>query len=144
MRKVTIAATLSALISGVAGTAVFAAHDNQPAADGMANMDGMTGMEDMAAGGGAMPMAGMMPMMMGMMPMMAMMPMMPMGGQSMTPMGGQSMTPTGGQQPMAGMDGTAPAPEAVPAGLEAKLDLLINSIDSLTARIERLEAPAAN
>ena len=144
MRKVTIAATLSALISGVAGTAVFAAHDNQPAADGMANMDGMTGMEDMAAGGGAMPMAGMMPMMMGMMPMMAMMPMMPMGGQSMMPMGGQSMTPTGGQQPMAGMDGTAPAPEAVPAGLEAKLDLLINSIDSLTARIERLEAPAAN
>ena len=144
MRKVTIAATLSALISGVAGTAVFAAHDNQPAADGMANMDGMTGTEDMAAGGGAMPMAGMMPMMMGMMPMMAMMPMMPMGGQSMTPTGGQSMTPTGGQQPMAGMDGTAPAPEAVPAGLEAKLDLLINSIDSLTARIERLEAPAAN
>ena len=144
MRKLTIAATLSALISGMAGTAVFAAHDNQPAADGMANMDGMTGTEDMAAGGGAMPMAGMMPMMMGMMPMMAMMPMMPMGGQSMTPMGGQSMTPTGGQQPMAGMDGTAPAPEAVPAGLEAKLDLLINSIDSLTARIERLEAPAAN
>ena len=144
MRKLTIAATLSALISGMAGTAVFAAHDNQPAADGMANMDGMTGTEDMAAGGGAMPMAGMMPMMMGMMPMMAMMPMMPMGGQSMTPMGGQSMTPTGGQQPMAGMDGMAPAPEAVPAGLEAKLDLLINSIDSLTARIERLEAPAAN
>ena len=38
----------------------------------------------------------------------------------------------------------AAAPAAVPAGLEEKLDLLINSIDSLTARIEALEAPAAN
>ena len=142
MRKLTIVTTVFiALLSG-AGTIVFAAHGQEPAVDGMATMegmagtDGMAGMEGMVAGEGAMPMQGMgmMPMMMGMMEkmpmMMSMMGMMPMGGQ-----------PAGA---MAGMDTMAPAPAAVPAGLEAKLDLLITSIDSLTARIEKLEAPAGN
>ena len=138
MRKLTIVTTLSiALLSG-GGTIAFAAHGKEPAVAGMAGMEdmaGTAGMEGMAADDGAMPMKGMsmMAMMMGMMermPMMGMMAMMPMGGQ-----------PAGG---MAGMDDTAPPPAAVPAGLEAKLDLLINSIDSLTARIEALEAPAAN
>ena len=138
MRKLTIVTTLSiALLSG-AGTIAFAAHGKEPAVDGMANMEGMAGMEGMAAGDGAMPMQGMgmMPMMMGMMEKMPMM----MGMMAMMPMGGQ---PAGA---MAGMDTMAPAPAAaaVPAGLEAKLDLLITSIDSLTARIEKLEAPAAN
>lgn len=138
MRKTTIATTLSIVLLGAAGNGVLAAHGEEPAAGGMVGMvgmDGMAGMEGMPAEGGAMPMTGMgmMPMMMGMMemmPMMGMMGMMPMGGK-----------------PMAGMDGmadTAAAPQAVPAGLEAKLDLLITSIDSLTARIEALEAPAAN
>ena len=124
MRKATIAATLSIIMLGAAGTAAFSAHPDHPAAEGMANMEGMTNMD-----GTAMPMQGMMPMMQGMMPMM--MGMMPM----MMPMGGQ---------PMAGMADPAAAPQAVPAGLEQKLDLLIRSIDSLTARIEKLEAPAAN
>ena len=138
MRKTTLAATLSIIQLSAGTTASFAAHPENPSADGMAGMEGMTNMEGMAgmegipAEGGAMPMKGMgmMPMMMGMMEMMPMMGMMPMGGK-----------------PMAGMDGmadTAAAPQAVPAGLEAKLDLLITSIDSLTARIEALEAPAAN
>lgn len=144
MRKMTVAATLSIVLLGAAGTAVFAGHGEEPAAagmagmegmtdmEGMAGMDGMAGMEGMPAEGGAMPMKGMgmMPMMMGMMEMMPMMGMMPMGGK---PMAG-----------MADMADTAAAPQAVPAGLEAKLDLLITSIDSLTARIEALEAPAAN
>ena len=135
MRKLTIVTTLSiALLSG-AGTIAFAAHGKEPAVEGMAGMEGM------AAGDGAMPMTsmGMMPMMMGMMenmPMMGMMGMM--GMMAMMPTGGQ---PDGG---MAGMDTMAPAPAAVPAGLDAKLDLLIKSIDSLTARIEKLEAPAGN
>ena len=140
MRKLTIVTTLSiALLSG-AGTIAFAAHGKELAVDGMANMEGMAGMEGMAVGDGAMPMQGMgmMPMMMGMMEKMPMM----MGMMAMMPMGGQ---PAGA---MAGMDTMAPAPAAaaaaVPAGLEAKLDLLITSIDSLTARIEKLEAPAAN
>ena len=142
MRKTTIATTLSIILLGSAGTAAFAAHPDHLAANGMANMEGMAGMDGMAAGGSAMPMngmagmpmpmQGMMPMMMGMMPMM--MGMMPM----MMPMGGQPMAG------MAGMESTAAAPEAVPAGLEEKLNLLINSIDVLTARIEKLEAPAAN
>ena len=147
MRKLTIVTTLFiALLSG-AGTIVFAAHGEEPAVDGMATMEGMAGtegmagMEGMVAGDGAMPMKGMsmMPMMMGMMenmPMMGMMGMM--GMMAMMPTGGQ---PDGG---MAGMDTMAPAPAAVPAGLDAKLDLLIKSIDSLTARIEKLEAPAGN
>ena len=138
MRKMTIAATFFIALLGVAGTAVFAAHGEEPAAGGMAGMEGMTnkegmaGMEGMPAEGGAMPMKGMgmMPMMMGMMEMMPMMGMMPMAGK---PMAG-----------MAGRADTVAAPQAVPAGLEAKLDLLITSIDSLTARIEALEAPAAN
>ena len=126
MRKMTIAANLSVVLLGAAGTAVFAAHGEEPAAESMAGMEGMP------AEGAGMPMKGMgmMPMMMGMMEMMPMMGMMPMGGK-----------------PMVGMDGmadTSAAPQAVPAGLEAKLDLLITSIDSLTARIEALEAPAAN
>ena len=126
MRKTTIAATLSIILLGAAGTAAFAAHDANPAADGPANMQGMPGMEGMADTQGMTNMQGM-PMMMGMMPMMAMMP-----------MGGQPMAGT------TGMAAPAAAPQAVPAGLEEKLDLLINSIDSLTARIEALEAPAAN
>ena len=138
MRKITIAATLSIVLLGGAGTGVFAAHGKEPAVEGkagmegMTNMDGMAGMEGMPAEGGAMPMQGMgmMPIMMGMMEMMPMMGMMPMGGQ-----------PTSA---MAGMADTAPAPQAVPPGLEQKLDLLITSIDSLTARIEALEAPPAN
>ena len=131
MRKATIAATLSIIMLGAAGTAAFSAHPDHPAAEGMANMEGMTNMD-----GTAMPMQGMMPMMQGMMPMMqGMMPMM----MGMMPM----MMPMGGQ-PMAGMADPAAAPQAVPAGLEQKLDLLISSIDSLTARIEKLEAPAAN
>lgn len=123
MRKMTIAANLSVVLLGAAGTAVFAAHGEEPAAESMAGMEGMP------AEGAGMPMKGMgmMPMMMGMMEMMPMMGMMPMGGK-----------------PMAGMADTAAAPQVVPAGLEAKLDLLITSIDSLTARIEALEAPAAN
>jgi len=138
MLKLTIVTTLSiAMLSG-AGTIAFAAHGEEPAVAGMAGMEdmaGMAGMEGMAASDGVMPMEGMgmMPMMMGMMekmPMMGMMAMMPMGGQ-----------PAGG---LAGMDSMAPAPAVVPAGLEAKLDLLINSIDSLTSRIEKLEAPAGN
>ena len=140
MRKMTFAATFSIVLLGAAGTAAFAAHDANPAADGPANMQDMPGMEGMAdpqgmtnmqgmpMAGGAMPMQGMMPMMMGMM--MPMMAMMPMGGQ---PMAGTT-----------GMAAPAATPEAVPAGLAEKLDLLINSIDSLTARIEALEAPAAN
>ena len=132
MRKIKIAATLSIVLLGAAGTAVFAAHGEEPAAESMAGMEGMAGMDGMPAEGGAMPMngMGMMPMMMGMMEMMPMMGMMPMGG---TPMAG-----------MAGMADTAAAPQAVPAGLEAKLDLLITIFDSLTARVEALEAPAAN
>ena len=136
MRKLTIVTTLSIAVLSTAGTIAFAGHDKEPAVDGMAtmegtaNMQGTAGMEGMAAGENAMPMKGMsmMPMMMGMMEKMPMMGMMPMGGQ-----------PAGG---MAGMDNMAPA--AVPAGLEAKLDLLINSVDSLTARIKKLEAPAGN
>ena len=139
MRKTTFAVTCSIILLGAAGTAAFAAHDANPAADGPANMQDMPGMEGMAdpqgmttmqgmpMAGGAMPMQGMMPMMMGMMPMMAMMP-----------MGGQPMAGT------TGMAAPAATPEAVPAGLAEKLDLLIASIDSLTARIEALEAPAAN
>ena len=139
MRKTTIAATLSIILLGAGGTAAFAAHDANPAPDGMTDMQGMPGMEGMAdpqgmtnmqgmpMAAGAMPMQGMMSMMMGMMPTMAMMP-----------MGGQPMAGT------TGMAAPAAAPQAVPAGLEEKLDLLINSIDSLTARIEALEAPAAN
>ena len=126
MRKTTIAATLSIILLGAGGTAVFAAHDANPAPDGMTDMQGMPGMEGMADTQGMTNMQGM-PMMMGMMPMMAMMP-----------MGGQPMAGT------TGMAAPAAAPQAVPAGLEEKLDLLINSIDSLTARIEALEAPAAN
>ena len=130
MRRLTIFTTLSISLLSGAGTIAYAGHGKEPAVDGMATMEGMTGMEGMAAGDGAMPMKGMsmMPMMMGMMEKMPMMGMMPMGGK-----------PAGG---MAGMDNMAPA--AVPAGLEAKLDLLINSVDSLTARIEKLEAPAGN
>ena len=149
MRKTTIATTLSIILLGSAGTAAFAAHPDHLAANGMANMEGMAGMDGMAAGGSAMPMngmagmpmpmQGMMPMMQGMMPMMqGMMPMMMGMMPMMMPMGGQPMAG------MAGMESTAAAPEAVPAGLEEKLNLLINSIDVLTARIEKLEAPAAN
>ena len=134
MRKATIAATLSIIMLGAAGTAAFSAHPDHPAAEGMANMEGMTNMD-----GTAMPMQGMMPMMQGMMPMMqGMMPMMMGMMPMMMPMGGQPMAG------MAGMESTAAAPQAVPAGLEEKLNLLINSIDVLTARIEKLEAPAAN
>ena len=126
MRKTTLAATLSIILLSAGTTASFAGHPEHPSAEGMAGMEGMP------AEGGAMPMKGMgmMPMMMGMMEMMPMMGMMPMGGK---PMPGT-----------AGMAETAAAPQAIPAGLEAKLDLLITSIDSLTARIEALEAPAAN
>ena len=142
MRKLSIFTTLSIALLSIAGTIAFAGHGKEPAVDGMSTMDGMAGMEGMAAGEGAMPMQGMgmgmMPMMMGMMEKMPMM----MGMMAMMPMGGQ---PAGA---MAGIDTMAPAPAAaaaaVPAGLEAKLDLLITSIDSLTARIEKLEAPAAN
>ena len=138
MRKTTLTTILSLILLGAGSTASFAGHPEHPTAEGMAGMEGMANIEGMAsaegmaAGGGAMPMKGMgmMPMMMGMMEMMPMMGMMPMGGK---PMAG-----------MAGMADTAAAPQAVPAGLEAKLDLLITSIDSLTARIEALEAPAAN
>ena len=140
MRKTTFAATLSIILLGAGGTAAFAAHDANPAPDGMTDMqgmgntqdmgdmNGMANMQGMPMAAGAMPMQGMMPMMMGMMPMM----------MGMMPMGGQAMAGTTG---MAAPDA---APQAVPAGLEEKLDLLINSIDSLTARIEALEAPAAN
>ena len=78
------------------------------------------------SGGGAMPMGnmGMMPMMMAMM-----MPMMmPMGGGSMAGMpGAPAMAQTGDQ-----------------AGLDTKLNLLISSIETLTARINALEAKTAN
>ena len=141
MRKATIAATLSIIMLGAAGTAAFSAHPDHPAAEGMANMEGMTNMD-----GTAMPMQGMMPMMQGMMPMMqgmmpmmmGMMPMMMGMMPMMMPMGGQPMAGT------AGMESTPAAPQTAPAGLEEKLNLLINSIDVLTARIEKLEAPAAN
>ncbi len=65
MRKTTIAATLSIILLGAAGTA-FAAHTDNPTAEGMAKLAGM----------------GMMPMMMGMMPMAGM----PMDGQPMAGM----------------------------------------------------------
>ena len=133
MRKLTIVTTLSAALLSGAGTIAFAGHGQEAAVDGMATMEGMEGM---AAGEGATSMQGMgmMPMMMSMMEQMPMM----MGMMAMMPMGGQ---PAGG---MAGMDTMPPTPAAVPAGLDAKLDLLITSIDSLTARIEKLEAPAGN
>ena len=133
MRKTIIAASLSIVVLGMAGIAAFAQTSNTPA-NGQAGMDGM-------APGGAMPMPGMamMSMMQGMMPMMqGMMPMM-MGMMPMKmPLAGQPMAGPGG------MANTAAAPPAVPADLEQKLDLLIKNIDSLTARIQKLEAPAAN
>jgi hypothetical protein len=87
----------------------------------MGDMAAMPGM----SGGGAMPMGdmGMMPMMMAMMPMM-----MPMGGGSMAGMPGAPAMAQAGNQ----------------AGLDAKLNLLISSIETLTARIDALEAKAAN
>ena len=138
MRKTTLTPILSLILLGAGSTASFAGHPEHPTAEGMAGMEGMANIEGMAsaegmaAGGGAMPMKGMgmMPMMMGMMEMMPTLAMMPMGGQSMSG--------------MTDMANTGAAPQAVSAGLEAKLDLLINSIDSLTARIEKLETPAAN
>ena len=133
MRKTTIAATLSIILLGAGGTAAFAAHDANPAPDGMTDMQGMGNTQDMGDMNGMANMQGM-PMAAGAMPMQGMMPMM----MGMMPMGGQAMAGTTG---MAAPDA---APQAVPAGLEEKLDLLINSIDSLTARIEALEAPAAN
>ena len=133
MRKTTFAATLSIILLGAGGTAAFAAHDANPAPDGMTDMQGMGNTQDMGDMNGMANMQGM-PMAAGAMPMQGMMPMM----MGMMPMGGQAMAGTTG---MAAPDA---APQAVPAGLEEKLDLLINSIDSLTARIEALEAPAAN
>ena len=91
-------------------------------------MSGMSGMQGMS-GGGAMPMGnmGMMPMMMTMMPMMMPMPM-PMGGGAMA---GMPSAPTMAQ----------PGDQA---GLDTKLNLLITSIETLTKRIDALEAKPGN
>jgi hypothetical protein len=130
MRKLTISTTLAAVLLASTGVASFAQTVPAPADGGTAGMQGMAGMGDMAAmpgmsGGGAMPMGdmGMMPMMMAMMPMM-----MPMGGGSMAGMPGAPAMAQAGNQ----------------AGLDAKLNLLISSIETLTARIDALEAKAAN
>lgn len=131
MRKLILSTTLAAILLATTGVASFAQDATAPAAGGMAGMEGMASMPGMAggsasgmAGGGAMPMGdmGMMPMMMAMM-----MPM-PMGGGA-----------------AAGMAGApAMAPSANQAGLETKLNLLISSIETLTARLNALEAKAAN
>lgn len=127
MRKLTLSTMLAAVLLASTGVASFAQTAPAPADGGMAGMQGMgdmAGMQGMA-GGGAMPMGnmGMMPMMMAMMPMM-----MPMGGGSMAGMpGAPAMAQTGDQ-----------------AGLDAKLNLLISSIETLTARIDALEANPSN
>lgn len=128
MRKLTLSTALAAVLLAATGVASFAQTAPAPADGGTAGMQGMAGMGDMAAmpgmsGGGAMPMGdmGMMPMMMAMMPMM-------MGGGSMAGMpAAPAMAQTGDQ-----------------AGLDAKLNLLISSIETLTARIDALEAKSAN
>lgn len=133
MRKLILSTTLAAILLASTGMASFAQDATAPAAGGgMAGMDGMASMPGMAAGGGTAGMSGggAMPMGdMGMMPMMmAMMMPMPMGGGA-----------------AAGMPGApAMAPSADQAGLETKLNLLISSIETLTTRINALEAKAAN
>lgn len=127
MRKLTLSTTLAAVLLASTGMASFAQTAPAPADGGMAGMQGMgdmAGMQGMS-GGGAMPMGnmGMMPMMMAMMPMM-----MPMGGGSMAGMPGAPAMAQSGDQ----------------AGIDAKLNLLISSIETLTARIDALEANAAN
>lgn len=134
MRKSMIATLLAVTLLGAQATGSFA--QNAPAG----GMEGMPGME---AGGakGAMPMGGMMMMMDMMMPMMASMPM------------GGAMPMAGGVMPMAGMDmGAMPAAsatpaavtgQAVPAGVEQKLDLLLTTLEAMTARLDALEAAAA-
>lgn len=129
MRKLIHSTALAAILLASTGVASFAQGTTAPAAGGMAGMDGMASMPGMAgggtsgmSGGGAMPMGdmGMMPMMMAMM--------MPMGGGAPAGMAGAPAMAQPGDQ----------------AGLETKLNLLISSIETLTARINALEAKAAN
>ena len=133
MRKLTLSITLATVLLASASAASFAQTVTAPADGNTAGMPGMSGMQGMAgqagmqgqAGGGAMPMGnmGMMPMMMAMMPMM-----MPMGSGSMAGMpAAPTMAQTGDQ-----------------AGIDAKLNLLITSIETLTKRIDALEAKSAN
>ena len=139
MRKLTLSITLATVLLASASAASFAQTVTAPADGNTAGMQGMSGMQGMAgqagmrgqagmqgqAGGGAMPMGnmGMMPMMMAMMPMM-----MPMGSGSMAGMpAAPTMAQTGDQ-----------------AGIDAKLNLLITSIETLTKRIDALEAKSAN
>ena len=131
MRKLTLSTTLAAVLLALAGVASFAQTAIAPADSNAAGMQGMSDMPGMsgAAGNGAMPMSkmGMMPMMMAMMPMM-----MPMGAGSMAGMpGAPVMAP-------------AMAQTADQAGIDAKLNLLITSIETLTKRIAALEAKSAN
>lgn len=131
MRKLTLSATLAALFLASTSVTSFAQDATAPADGAMAGMAGMEDMPGMAgggtmagmSGGGAMPMGDMM----GMMPMMMAM-MMPMDGGAMPAMpGAPAMAQTGNQ-----------------AGIDAKLNLLISSIETLTTRIDALEANAAN
>lgn len=127
MRKLILSTTLAAILLASTGVASFAQGTTPPAGGGMAGMDGMASMPGMAggasgmSGGGAMPMGdmGMMPMMMAMM--------MPMGGGAPAGMAGAPAMAQSGDQ----------------AGLETKLNLLISSIETLTARINALEATKA-
>lgn len=131
MRKLTLSTMLAALLLASTGVTAFAQDATAPADGAMAGMAGMEEMPGMAGGGAMAGMSGggTMPMgdMMGMMPMMMAM-MMPMDGGAMPAMpGAPAMAQTGDQ-----------------AGLETKLNLLISSIETLTARIDALEANAAN
>ena len=120
MCKLTLSTTLAAVLLASTGLASFAQTATAPADGGMAGMSDKAGMPGMS-GGAAMPMGnmGMMPMMMAMM--------MPMGGGSMAGMpSAPAMAQTGDQ-----------------AGLDTKLNLLISSIETLTARIDALEAKTA-
>ncbi len=132
MRKSMIATLLAVTLLGAQATESFA--QSAPAG----GMEGMPGMEA-GSTGGAMPMGGMMMMPM-MMPMMVpMMGGMPMGGGAM-PMTGLDM----GAMPAAGATPAAAAVgQAVPAGVEQKLDLLLTTLEAITARLDKLEAAAA-
>ena len=131
MRKSMIATLLAVTLLGAQATGSFA--QSAPAG----GMEGMPGMEA-GSTGGAMPMGGMMMMPM-MMPMMVpMMGGMPMGGGAM-PMAGMDM----GAMPAAGATPAAAVGQAVPAGVEQKLDLLLTNLEAITARLDKLEAAAA-
>lgn len=123
MRKLTLSIALASILLASTGVASFAQGTSAPANAGMDEMANMPGM----ASGGAAGMSG---------------GAMPMGDMGMMPMMMAMMMPMDGGAP-AGMAG-APAKAADQAGLETKLNLLISSIETLTTRINALEAKAAN